>query len=124
MPLTLPRTPLAEARVALDEAVLAENATGHISTPNDVSLITIRHKQLPYSQLITLATLSLYLQLDKLSLTLDFLRVYSGHLLIAQVEDAITSYKGYRAINIEDILTTTELRLSYLQNLNELTFQL
>jgi hypothetical protein len=80
MPLTPPRTPPepphagnsdAEARVALDEAALAENATGHISTPNDVSLITIRHKQLPYSQLITLTTPSLHLQLDKLSLTLD-----------------------------------------------------
>jgi hypothetical protein len=70
MPLTPPRTPPepphagnsdAEARVAVDEAALAENATGYISTPNDVSLITIRHKQLPYSQLITLITLSLHL---------------------------------------------------------------
>jgi hypothetical protein len=42
-----------------------------------------------YSQLITLTTPSLHSQLDKLSLTLDFLRVSSGHLLIAQVEDAI-----------------------------------
>ena len=103
---------------------LAENTTDHISTPNDVSLITIRHKELPYSQLITLTTLSLHLQLDKLSLTLDFLRVCSGHLLIAPVEDAIASCKGYHAVNIEDIPTTTELRLSYSQNLNELTFQL
>jgi hypothetical protein len=103
MPLTPPRTPPepahagnsdAETRVALDEAALAENGTGSISTPNEVSLITIRHKQLPYSQLITLTTPSLHLQLDKLSLTLDFLRVSSGHLLIAQVEDAIVSCKG------------------------------
>jgi hypothetical protein len=83
MPLTPPRTLPVEARVALDEAALAENATGYISTLNDVSLITIRYKQLPYSQLITLATPSLHLQLDKLSLTLDFLRVCLGYLLIA-----------------------------------------
>jgi hypothetical protein len=35
------------------------------------------------------------LQLDKLSLILDFLRVSSGYLLIAQVEDSIVSCKGY-----------------------------
>ena len=69
-------------------------------------------------------TPSLHLQLDKLSLTLDFLRVSSGHLLIAQGEDAIVSCKGYRAVNIEDIPTITELRLSCSQNSNELTFQL
>jgi hypothetical protein len=32
--------------------------------------------------------------------------------------------KGYCAVNIEDIPTTTKLRLSCSQNLNELTFQL
>jgi hypothetical protein len=133
MPLTPPRTPPepphagnsdTEPRVSLGEAALAENTTGHISTPNDVSLITIRHKELPYSQLITLTTPSLHLQLDRLSLTLDFLQVFSGHLLIAQVEDAIASCKGYRAVNIEDIPTTTELRLSCSQNSSELTLHL
>jgi hypothetical protein len=103
---------------------LAENTTDHISTPNDVSLITIRHKELPYSQLITLTTPSLHLQLDKLSLTLDFLLGSPGHLLITQVEDAIVSCKRYRAVNIKDIPTTTELRLSCSQNSSELTFQL
>ena len=98
-----------ETRVGLGEAALAENTTGPISTPNDVSLITIRHQELPYSQLITLTTPSLYLQLDKLFLTLDFLQVFSGHLLIAQIEDTIVSCKGYRAVNIEDIPMTTEL---------------
>ncbi|PMD60360.1 uncharacterized protein K444DRAFT_642993 [Hyaloscypha bicolor E] len=63
-------------------------------------------------------------KLNKLSLTLDFLQVFSGHLLIAQVKDIIILYKGYYTINIEDIPTTTELRLSYLQNSNELKFQL
>jgi hypothetical protein len=127
MPLTPPRTPPepphtgnsdTETRVALGEAALTENTTGHIS------LITIEYNQLPYSQLITLATPSLHLQLDKLSLTLDFLQVISGHLLIAQVEDMIASCKGYYAVNVEDIPTTTELRLSCLQNSNELKFQL
>jgi hypothetical protein len=50
--------------------------------------------------------------------------MFSGHLLIAQVEDTVISCKEYRAINIEDIPTTTELRLSYSQNSNELTLQL
>ena len=127
MPLTPPRTPPGpphasnsdtETRTALGETALTENTTGHIS------LITIEYNQLPYSQLITLATPSLHLQLNKLSLTLDFLQVFSGHLLIAQVEDIIASCKGYHAINIEDIPTTTELRLSCLQNSNELKFQL
>jgi hypothetical protein len=113
-----------ETRVSLGEAALAKNTTGHISTPNNASLITIRHKELPYSQLTTLTTPSLHLRLDKLSLTLHFLRVSSGHLLIAQGEGTIVSFKGYRAVNIEDIPITTELRLSCLQNSNELTFQL
>ena len=51
MPLTPPETPpelphtgnsYTETRVGLGEAALAENTTGPISTPNDVSLITIR----------------------------------------------------------------------------------
>jgi hypothetical protein len=132
-PLAPPRTPPepphadnsdTETRVSLGEAALAEDTTGRISTPNDGSLITIRHKELPFNQLITSTTPSLHLQLDKLSLTLDFLRVSSGHLLVTQVEDAIVSCKGYRAVNIEDIPTTTELRLSCSQNSSELTFQL
>jgi hypothetical protein len=70
MPLTPPRTPPepphasnsdTETRVSLGEAALTENTTSHISTPNNVSLITIRHKELPYSQLITLTTPSLHL---------------------------------------------------------------
>jgi hypothetical protein len=82
MPLTPPRTPPepphagnsdTEERVALGEAALAENTIGHMSTLNDVSLITIRYKELLYSQLVSLTTPSLHLQLDKLSLTLDFL---------------------------------------------------
>ena len=39
-------------------------------------------------------------------------------------EDAIVSCKGHRAVNIEAIPTTTELRLSCSQNSSELTFQL
>jgi hypothetical protein len=37
--------------------------------------------------------------LNRLFVTLDFLQVFSGHLLIAQVEDAIVSCKGYRLCN-------------------------
>jgi len=43
---------------------------------------------------------------------------------LAQVEDMIALYKGYYAVNIEDIPTTTKLRLSCLQNSNKLKFQL
>jgi hypothetical protein len=58
MPLTLPRMlpepPYAgnsdiETRVSLGKAVLAENTIGHILTLNDISLIMIRYKELPYS---------------------------------------------------------------------------
>jgi hypothetical protein len=53
MPLTPLRTPLKplyasnsdiKARVALNEAILAKNATSYILTLNDVSLITIKYK--------------------------------------------------------------------------------
>jgi hypothetical protein len=121
IPLTLPRTPPEppytsnsniETRVSLGETALTKNTIGYILTPNDISLITIRYKELPYSQLIILIMLPLYLQLNKLSLTLNFLRVSLGYLLITQVEDTIILYKEYYTVNIEDIPTTTKLRLS------------
>ena len=84
----------------------------------------IEWNHLPYSQLITLATPSLHLQHDELSLTLDFLQVFWFQLFIAQVEDMVASYKGYHVINIEDIPMTTELQFSCLQNSTELKFQL
>ncbi|KAI9654258.1 MAG: hypothetical protein M1829_000952 [Trizodia sp. TS-e1964] len=132
-PLTPPRTPREssnasnsdpEARVHLSKAMLAGDATSHTSTSSDVSRITISHKELPHSQLVTLTTPSLHLQLDKLFLTLDFLKVSSGRLVIAQAEEATVSRKGYYAVNIEDIPATTELQLSCPQNSNELTFHL
>jgi hypothetical protein len=70
MPLTLLRTPPKppytnnsniETRVLLSEATLIKNTISHILTPNDVPLIIIRYKELPYSQLIILTTPLLYL---------------------------------------------------------------
>jgi hypothetical protein len=58
MPLTLLRTPLEppytsdsniKIRVALSKAALTKNTIDYILTLNNISLITIRYKELPYS---------------------------------------------------------------------------
>ncbi len=59
-----------------------------------------------------------------LSLTLDFLQVSSGRLLLTQAENTTLLRKEVPGVNIEDITTNTELQLACLHNSNELTFQL
>lgn len=88
-----------------------------------VSLVSVRNDELPYYQAITATTPSLYVQLDGLSLTLEFIQVFSGQLWIAQAEDAAWS-KKYQLIDVRDIPTTTQLQLSCSDNSNELTIQL
>jgi hypothetical protein len=106
LPLTPPRTPL-----LLDYTGSSYSATECTPTLDNVSLITIGDKELPYSRLVSLATPSLHLKLDTLSLTLDFLQVLSGCLSIAQVEDSIALSWGYHVVDIENIPTTAELQL-------------
>lgn len=97
----------------------------HMSAMDGISLITIGHKELPYSQLIALTTPLLHLKLEKLSLEFEFCQVSSCRLLVAQVDDVIVLCKKDRVVNIDDIPTTTELHLSCLPHgSNELTFHL
>ncbi|KIM96820.1 hypothetical protein OIDMADRAFT_44371 [Oidiodendron maius Zn] len=114
LPLTPPRTP--------PQADHADNSDFPVS--DSVSSVTIGDKELPYFQLISLSTRSLHLELDTLSLALDFDRVASGRLSIAQVEDTIGSGPGYHVVSIENIPTASELQLDCLHDSNELTVQL
>ncbi len=125
LPLTPPRTPseLLNAANGQTETTkpqgtvdLRENSTRNIPTSeaalDAVYLITVRHNELRCSQSITLNTPSLNLQLDKLSLTLDFVQVLSGRVSITQIDGAAMAQKRYPVINIKDIPTTTELQLN------------
>jgi hypothetical protein len=89
-----------------------------------MSLINVGNNELPYSQSITLTTPSPHLQLNKLSVTLDFVYILLGYLLIMHTGDAVIRSREYSIINVEDILTTAELQLNYPHDLNELIIQL
>jgi hypothetical protein len=113
-----------ENMIAPSAVNLAANSTGNISASDTVSLVSVRHGQLPYSQSITLTTPSLYLQLDRLSITLEFVQVLSGRLSISQSEYAAPRSKGLRVVDIKDIPTTTELQLNCSRDSKELKIQL
>jgi hypothetical protein len=100
------------------------NSANNLSPSDAVSMVTIRSSQLPYHQLITLNTPSLHLEIDKLSITLYFIKVLSGHLSIARAEGLAMRRQGLRIVDIKDIPTVTELRLDCSPASNELTFQL
>ena len=116
--LTPPRTPSQS-----DHTDSSNSSTGY-ALPPEVPLITIRDDELPYSRLVSLTTPSLHLELDTLSLTLDFLRVHSGRLSIAQVEASIALSRGYHLIDVESIPTTTELQVDCSHESKELKLQL
>jgi hypothetical protein len=59
-----------------------------------------------------------------LSITLDFIKVLSGHLSIAQAEGSAVRKQGLTIVDIKDIPTTTELQLNCSLASKELTFQL
>jgi hypothetical protein len=129
-PLTPPRTPLepydaanSDAKIGPSTADLRGNGAEDISTLETVSLIDIGRDELPYRQPVTLTTPSLHLQIDKLSLTVDFVQVLSGHLLITRAGDAAVESKDCSVANIEDIPTSTELPLKCPHGSNELIIQ-
>ena len=131
--LTPPRTPLEPydaansdtgTAIAPSTADLRGNGVEDILALDTVSLIDIGRDELPYRQRITLTTPSLHLQLGNLSLTVDFVQVLSGHLLITRAGDAAVESKDYSVANIEDIPTSTELPLKCPHGSNELTIQL
>jgi hypothetical protein len=136
LPLAPPRTPLepphdtqvsrsnGEHIVAPAAVSLANTCGEDIPAPDAMSLVTVRYGELPYCQSITATTPLLYVQLDRLSLTLEFVQVFSGQLSITQAEDATMWNEGYQVVDIRDIPTTTELQLNCSDSSNELTIQL
>jgi hypothetical protein len=136
IPLTPPRIPLEpphDAHISRSDGehivspaamALANTCGEDIPAPDAMSLVTVRYCELPYRQSITATTPLLYVQLDRLSLTLEFFKVFSGQLSIARAEDAAMCSKGYQVVDIRDIPTTTELQLNCLDSSNELTIQL
>ena len=90
------------------------------ASQNYIPQLTIKESELPYSRSIDLSTPSLRLKLDTLSVTLDFLHVSSGRLSII-CGDIDTIGKGNRIVNVNEIPTTTGLKLSAKLS-DELTF--
>ncbi|KAF8846614.1 hypothetical protein BDZ45DRAFT_812194 [Acephala macrosclerotiorum] len=131
---TPPRTPLKpcyaansdpETIIAPRTINLANISAENIPASDIVSPINVGNNDLPYSQSITLTTPSLHLQLDRLFIALDFVQVLSGHLSTTHAGDAVRGREySIVIVNVEDIPTTTELRLSCPLGSNELTIQL
>lgn len=127
-----PKTPLEPCPAAgsdLDTSIASRTIVpvgGAENTPgsDNISSITIGYTELPYSKSIILTTPTLHLQLNKLSLTLDFVKVISGHLSIMTIRDDSIRDKEIQVIDIKDIPTTTELILSCPQGSNEIKIQL
>ncbi|RFU33731.1 hypothetical protein B7463_g2601, partial [Scytalidium lignicola] len=133
--LTPPRTP----PDLVPSEIISPNDTNQSITPRALSLasicrrdiptrepsvITIQRSELAYSKYIKGIAPLLHLQLDKLSLTFEFVRGFSGHLSITLAEDTIDAAKECQTVAIEDIPTTTELRVDCSHTSNELVVQL
>ena len=86
MPLTPPQTPLEPAHDTPFQVFRTDGED--VLVPEMVSLVTVRYRDLPFCQAIAATTPSLHVQMDRLSLTLEFVEVFSGQLSIAQAEDA------------------------------------
>lgn len=119
LPLTPPSSP--SQPNLIDKSNLK---TEYATTPEHVSLITIQNKDLPFSQLVSLTTPSLLLELGTLSLTFDFLHVLSGWLSVTQIEDDTRLTRDIHIIEVENISTTEELKLACSRDSNELAFRL
>jgi hypothetical protein len=90
-----------------------------VSPASDVvSLVSVKKRNLPYSQIITLATPSFYVQIDKFFVTLEFAEVLSGRLFITKRGEWEPS-KTVRVVDINDIPTTSELEVHCSQESNE-----
>lgn len=117
MLLTPPRTPLellrggrntdsdTEPIIAPSGAKIADNF--NVSVLSLATVVNIGHNDLPYSQSLILMTPSLHVQLDRLSITLDFNQIVSGRLSITQAEGFVGWSKECRSVDIKDIPTTT-----------------
>jgi hypothetical protein len=103
-----------------ENTIASNNFTENTTSVDAVSVVTVRQSNLPYTRLITLATPSLYVRLDTLSVTLEFIQVLSGRLSITQTEERDEWSKELRVFDVEDIPRTTELQVHCSNNLNEL----
>jgi hypothetical protein len=88
--------------------------------PNGVSRVSIRDHNLLYRYMVTAASHSLYIQLDDLSLAVDFVTGASRHLLVTRAQGTTIESTKCRVVKIEDIPVTKELQLDCPRHLNEL----
>jgi hypothetical protein len=70
---------------------------------NSVSRVSIGADNLLYRYVVTAASHSLYIRLDDLSLTVDFVTKVSGHLLITRAETTTIESRECRVVKIKDI---------------------
>jgi hypothetical protein len=119
-PIDTINTDIIPANLTAPGAVKLPNKTTEcVLSPDRVSLITVRRKNLPYSRLITLAAPSLHIQVGGLSITIDFAEACSGRLFIA--EDAESS-GGLRVVDAKDLPTTSDLEIHCAQESKEVCF--
>jgi hypothetical protein len=122
VPLELPRFIGADMEAEIAPRSFSPEFRRLEGNPFDASsVISIRYDRLPYSQPITAHTTSLLLQLNEVHLTVDFIEVVSGHLLVTLVEGAADEGIGCYIAEIEDIPTDTELPLDCPHGSDELT---
>ncbi|KAH8784609.1 hypothetical protein BGZ57DRAFT_950993 [Hyaloscypha finlandica] len=107
-----------ETFTALDTVKVANNKRENKSSLDLMSLVTLRQKHLPYSQILTLATPSLYVPIDKLFVILEFAEALSGRLFVTKKGEWEPS-KAVRIVDINDIPTTSELEVHCSQESNE-----
>ena len=133
LPLTPPRTPQQSYHSSHNYKQHSPKATAaslvnitHEITPalDTATVITIRQDELPYSLLITETTPSLQLKLEGLLFMVEFVRVFSGRLLIEKVAGAAEHSKKLEVLDVKDIPSKTELPLSCSDSTNELTVRL
>lgn len=78
---------------------------------NGVSQVSIGDDNLPYRHAVTAASHSLYIRLDNLSLTVDFVTGASGHLLVTRAQGTTMESRECCVVRIEDIPINKELQL-------------
>ena len=134
LPETPPKTPMQSPFPALaDNAEVGKDLgstdsvesrrTRNLSPLSIASSVTICYDELPYMQPIVLTTPTIYLQLEKVFVILDFVQVASGQLSIVQAPSAPDS-NNYQLVNAEDIPTVTERRLDCSHNSNIIQLRL
>jgi hypothetical protein len=119
-----------DPRVIIDQSASPERPSIHLSAPsspssNLTSSVILQPNELPYDKLITLTKPTLHLQVEQLTLTIDFIHVSAGRLQIEQLHDESTCQSpGSQAIDINTIPTSKELQLRPPPSSDELVLRL